>query len=112
MTATRTAPLEGAALANSSTAGTNVPSANTKSQIAFTSAANADGSGAYILGVQSSGSTANILTSTNKLAGLRHRLRRRHVRRLAQPGPRVRVLAEHRPVHHYAPALTGPLGTA
>jgi hypothetical protein len=59
----------GAALANSATAGTVAPAANTKKQFPFTSTVNVNGPGAYIIGLQSNGTTAQIHTFGNAVEG-------------------------------------------
>ena len=59
----------GTALANSATAGITAPGANTKKQFAFTGTVNVDGPGAYIIGLQSNGTTAQFLSFGNAAEG-------------------------------------------
>lgn len=59
----------GAALASSAAAGTAAPAANTKAKFAFTTPYAAAGPAAYILGVQSNGTTAKLMTFPNATEG-------------------------------------------
>jgi hypothetical protein len=59
----------GAAIANSALAGTAAPANSSKKQFAFTAAAAVQGPGAYIIGVQSNGTTNRIFVFPNNLEG-------------------------------------------
>jgi hypothetical protein len=59
----------GAALANSSLSGIAAPAATTKKAFAFTGTVNVRGPGAYIIGIQSSGTTAKLLCFGNAVEG-------------------------------------------
>ena len=59
----------GAALATSSLSGIVAPAANTKKAFPFTGTVNVDGPGAYIIGIQSNGTTARFLSFSNAVEG-------------------------------------------